>query len=165
MESNWRRWSWWRWLRGQFPVPAGCRNRDFCPPKLVLNSGGARSRILRNLSGLGFSPWGQFMVQRAASGGARGGHTTPRRGLGFPWLSRLVGPAQAASELRFEQIRCLFHSAWNSLQLCGLRLFHLTSCSGRNGSIFENSFQTDFRKVSIRLQQGFLCPILIIPTH
>jgi hypothetical protein len=25
----------WRWLRGHFPIPAGCRNRDFCPPKIV----------------------------------------------------------------------------------------------------------------------------------
>jgi hypothetical protein len=24
---------------GQFPVPAGCRNRDFCPPKLVFDDG------------------------------------------------------------------------------------------------------------------------------
>ena len=22
-------------FRGQFPVPVACRNRDFCPPKLV----------------------------------------------------------------------------------------------------------------------------------
>ena len=63
------------------------------------------------LRGLGFSPWGKFMVQRAASGGARGSHTTPRRGLGFSWPSRLVGPAQAASDVRFGQIRCLFRSA------------------------------------------------------
>jgi hypothetical protein len=26
---------------GQFPVPAGCRNRDVCPPKLVFDGGGA----------------------------------------------------------------------------------------------------------------------------
>jgi hypothetical protein len=26
---------------GQFPVPAGCQNRDFCPPKLVFDGGGA----------------------------------------------------------------------------------------------------------------------------
>ena len=26
---------------GHFPVPAGCRNRDFCPPKLVGDGGGA----------------------------------------------------------------------------------------------------------------------------
>jgi hypothetical protein len=30
----------WRWLRGHFPVPAGCRNRDFCPPKFVDGGGG-----------------------------------------------------------------------------------------------------------------------------
>ena len=26
---------------GNSPVPAGCRNRDFCPPKLVFDGGGA----------------------------------------------------------------------------------------------------------------------------
>jgi hypothetical protein len=26
----------WRWLRGHFPVPAGCRNKDFCPPKFIV---------------------------------------------------------------------------------------------------------------------------------
>jgi hypothetical protein len=31
----------WRWLRGQFPIPAGCRNRDLCPPKFVFDGGGA----------------------------------------------------------------------------------------------------------------------------
>jgi hypothetical protein len=31
----------WRWLRGHFPIPAGCRNRDFCPPKFI--SGGSRT--------------------------------------------------------------------------------------------------------------------------
>jgi hypothetical protein len=41
-QQRWRwRWSPWRWLRGQFPIPAGCRNRDFCPPKLVFDGGGA----------------------------------------------------------------------------------------------------------------------------
>jgi hypothetical protein len=24
-----------------FPVPVGCQNRDFCPPKLVFDGGGA----------------------------------------------------------------------------------------------------------------------------
>jgi hypothetical protein len=24
-----------------FPVPAGCRNRDFCPPKFIGGGGGA----------------------------------------------------------------------------------------------------------------------------
>jgi hypothetical protein len=31
----------WRWLWGHFPVSAGCRNRDFCPPKFVFDGGGA----------------------------------------------------------------------------------------------------------------------------
>jgi hypothetical protein len=26
---------------GGFPVPVGCRNKDFCPPKFVDNGGGA----------------------------------------------------------------------------------------------------------------------------
>jgi hypothetical protein len=30
----------WRWLRGYFPVLAGCRNRDFCPPKFVFDGSG-----------------------------------------------------------------------------------------------------------------------------
>ena len=28
-------------FRGHFPVPAACRNRDFCPPNLVFGGGGA----------------------------------------------------------------------------------------------------------------------------
>jgi hypothetical protein len=30
----------WRRLRGHFPVPAGCRNKDLCPPKFVFDGGG-----------------------------------------------------------------------------------------------------------------------------
>ena len=49
---------------------------------------------------LGFTPWGLFMVQRAAPEGPRGHHTWPRRGQIKFWTSRLIGLAQAASELR-----------------------------------------------------------------
>jgi hypothetical protein len=38
----------WRWLRGNFPVPIGCRNRDFCPPKFVDGGGGAAELLLEN---------------------------------------------------------------------------------------------------------------------
>jgi hypothetical protein len=31
----------WRWFRGHFPISAGCRNRDFCPPKFGIDGGGA----------------------------------------------------------------------------------------------------------------------------
>jgi hypothetical protein len=30
----------WRWLRGHFPIPVGCQNRDFYPLKFVFDSGG-----------------------------------------------------------------------------------------------------------------------------
>jgi hypothetical protein len=30
----------WRWLREHFPIPVGCRNRDFYPPKFVDGGGG-----------------------------------------------------------------------------------------------------------------------------
>ena len=33
-EASWRQHHRWRWLRGHFPIPAGCRNRDLCPPEL-----------------------------------------------------------------------------------------------------------------------------------
>jgi hypothetical protein len=29
----------WRWLRGHIPILAGCRKRDFCPPKFGFDSG------------------------------------------------------------------------------------------------------------------------------
>jgi hypothetical protein len=46
-QRRWRwRWSQWRWLRGQFPVPTGCRNRDFCPPNFVFDGGGAAEHFV-----------------------------------------------------------------------------------------------------------------------
>jgi hypothetical protein len=38
----------WRWLRGHFPVPAGCRNRDLYPPKFVGSGCGAAELFLEN---------------------------------------------------------------------------------------------------------------------
>jgi hypothetical protein len=38
----------WRWLWGHFPVPAGCRNRDFCPAKFVGGGGGTAKLFLEN---------------------------------------------------------------------------------------------------------------------
>jgi hypothetical protein len=31
---------------GAIPLPAGCRKRDFCPPKLVFEGGGAAELYL-----------------------------------------------------------------------------------------------------------------------
>jgi hypothetical protein len=36
----------WRWLRGHFPVPKGCQNRDFYPSKFVGGGGGAAELFL-----------------------------------------------------------------------------------------------------------------------
>jgi hypothetical protein len=38
----------WRCLQGHFPVPAGCRNRDFCPLKFIDGGGGATELFLEN---------------------------------------------------------------------------------------------------------------------
>jgi hypothetical protein len=38
----------WRWLRGHFPVSAGCQNRDFYPPKFIGDGGGAAELFLEN---------------------------------------------------------------------------------------------------------------------
>jgi hypothetical protein len=38
----------WRWLRRHFPVPAGCRNREFCPPKFIDGADGAAELFLEN---------------------------------------------------------------------------------------------------------------------
>jgi hypothetical protein len=38
----------WRWLRGHFSIPAGCRNRDFYSPKFINGGGGATELLLEN---------------------------------------------------------------------------------------------------------------------
>jgi hypothetical protein len=38
----------WRRLRGHFPVPAGCRNIDFYPPKFIGGGGRAAELFLEN---------------------------------------------------------------------------------------------------------------------
>src|SRR3954463_15328031 len=48
----------WRWLRGHFPVPAGCRNRYFLSPESPLRwqrrYGGFRGFLLDSLGFLGW---------------------------------------------------------------------------------------------------------------
>jgi hypothetical protein len=38
----------WRWLRGHFPVLAGCQNRDFYPSKFIDDGGEATELSLEN---------------------------------------------------------------------------------------------------------------------
>ena len=80
----------WRWLRGQFPIPAGCRNRNFCPPKLDLDGGIALSLFWIKCSRrLGFFWRGEYIVRKAAKGSGGGAQTPP--GHGWP-LGRARAP-------------------------------------------------------------------------
>jgi hypothetical protein len=66
----------WRWLRGHFPIPAGCRNRDFYPSKFIGGGSGAAELFLRKLPiDLGFSVWRLYIGGEAASGSGPGGLT------------------------------------------------------------------------------------------
>ena len=66
-----------------------------------------------------------------------------------PLLGSTKTGISGASGLGLGRILCLDRAAENSLQLSRLDFFHLTSSSGPNVEIFENSFQTDFWKVPI----------------
>ena len=68
-------------LRGQFPVPAGCRNRVLSPRNLVSSVAAATGLFVEDGEGfLGFSIRGEYMGEEAEPGEARGPHTPPRRG-------------------------------------------------------------------------------------
>jgi hypothetical protein len=58
----------WRWLRGHFPIPAGCRNRDFCPPKFVGGGGSCRTCLEISPIILGFSVPRLLIGEGASSG-------------------------------------------------------------------------------------------------
>ena len=68
---------------GAIPRPGRVPEQSSIPRNLFWMAAELGVVFCEILLGLGFSPRGQFMVQKVASGGARGGHTTPRRGLGF----------------------------------------------------------------------------------
>jgi hypothetical protein len=74
----------WRWLWGHFPIPAGCENRGFCPPKFV--GGGGRAAELfwgKTPIPLGFSVGRLLIGEGASSGGNQGGLTIGGRGQGL----------------------------------------------------------------------------------
>src|SRR5215216_3945406 len=71
----------WRWLRGHFPVPAGCWNRDFLSPESPLRWRWRDRTFSRSMiDSLGFSPRGLHIGNEARLGGGQRGHTLPRRG-------------------------------------------------------------------------------------
>jgi hypothetical protein len=71
----------WRWLREHFPIPAGCQNRGFCPPKFIDGGGEAAKLFLEILpTPLGFSVSRLYIGDRALSGGCQGLLTHRGRG-------------------------------------------------------------------------------------
>ena len=86
----------WRWIRGHFPVPAGCRHRNSGPPKLDGDGGGDRNCFWRKgFWNQGFRDGRNIYAKggnqrrrggpRRPPGAARGG-AAPGGRLGLPWL-------------------------------------------------------------------------------
>ena len=86
-----------RWLRGHFPILAGCQNKDFLSPKSPLwwwrHYGTFRGW---RLDDLGFLHWGASYRRRGKVGGRPGGphHLVARLGLArtTTWCGFLVAP-------------------------------------------------------------------------
>jgi hypothetical protein len=93
----------WDVTRGHFPVPAGCRNRDFCPPKFVGGGGGATKLFWKFRRPLGFFRRGVFIGEGASSEVDRGDLT--HRGCG-----QGLGRAALVCEALVAPLRLLFGS-------------------------------------------------------
>jgi hypothetical protein len=92
----------WRWLRGNFPIPAGCQNRDFCPPKFIGGGGGAAELLLeKTLIPLGFSRWRELIGGRAVSEVDQGLHTIGWHAQGSTCATPLCGGSLAPLRLSF----------------------------------------------------------------
>src|SRR3954469_15497581 len=69
---------------GHFPVPAGCRHRNYVPPKLVFDGGGDRNCFWRKgVWNQGFSDGRINRSQRGHREGPRGSQKGRWRGLGL----------------------------------------------------------------------------------
>src|SRR3954471_2035558 len=76
---------------GHFPVPAGCRQRNFVPPKLVFDGRGDRNRFWRKgVWNQGFLRGGKNRGQRGHREGPPGSQEGAWRGLG---LGRAMDPS------------------------------------------------------------------------
>ena len=83
---------------GAIPRPGRVRNRDFCPPKLVCDGGGAAELFWKNSIPLGFSRRRQYIGGRASRRWPRGPHPSQARprgprlgGVASPWPSSVSG--------------------------------------------------------------------------
>jgi hypothetical protein len=77
----------WRWLWGHFPVLAGCRNRDFCPPKFIGGSGGAVELFWENADSPRVFPSRELYRRKDI---IRGGASWPHHGAA--WLGAGLCP-------------------------------------------------------------------------
>ena len=95
----------WRWLQGHFPVPAGCRNRDFLSPKSPLRWWRCCGTFYGFLIDyLGFMHREASYRRRGKVGGRPGGphHLVARPGLAraTTWCGRPVAPLRIVFWLR-----------------------------------------------------------------
>ena len=100
---------------------------------------------------LGFSTRRHLIGEEATRGGARGAHTTPGRGLAWP------APRLYENGL-FWSIRSRIGPNFRSriISIKFPTLLQKTSSSRVKLTISKNCWWTDFWKVPIQLQQGFL---------
>src|SRR3954469_20868085 len=90
----------WRWLRGHFPVPAGCRNKDFLSPESPLRW---RRRYIGfrgfHLDYLGFLGQRLLIGEGGGGGGGLRAHPLPRRGPGLAAPRGVWAPSGASPSL------------------------------------------------------------------
>ena len=91
---------WWRGVGDdggddllQFPVPAGCQNRDFWS-RFEVSGWRRRSGTLSGKTRLSLEFLGsrEYIARRGGPGATRSGHTPPRRGQGWTRAWRGCGP-------------------------------------------------------------------------
>ena len=126
----------WRWLRGHFPVPEECRDRDFLSPESPLRWR-RRCGTFRGwrLFDLGFSSQGLLIAEGARLVAGQGAHTMPWRGLGVPapggcgqalallclvfWLRESSGKIGTLAFVPSNSENIHFLTSWNQKQATG----------------------------------------------
>src|SRR3954471_12604729 len=73
---------------GHFPVPAGCRQRNFVPPKLVFDGGGDRNCLWRK------GVWNQGFLRGGKNRGQRGHREGPQGSQEGRWRDLGLGRAR-----------------------------------------------------------------------
>ena len=142
---RWRR-SWWRWLRGQFPVPAACRNRDSVPRNLSSMAAALRNSSWSMAWFFRVYASGGINRRRGDVGGARGAQPIGWRGKGAHraamWFVWLLAPLRLSFGLR--------------VRVGKIGTFTPVSCNS------ENISRTTFLKPKTTENRNWHCGILLI---